>query len=209
MKRLFSGNTQTDMSIIDAREVNLNGANQHLDAAVDLGLSIGEARRVTIAIWLSGLLPDRESHDITIQPYMKDSPGGGDETAYYWLIPVIQTLAYIGRRAVLLFNTSVYYFSGESRYFKMRIQSNNWPDEHVTFAASVFSDGFDKNSRVDVGNINGADAGLLAKSAKMLLNKAVQDKLTGAIEYMDDDGETVILTHTPTEDESSFTRTPS
>jgi hypothetical protein len=76
-------------------------------------------------------------------------------------------------------------------------------------SAFVFSDGFDKDSRVDVGDIEGGDAGLLQKAAKMLLNKAVQDKLTGAIRYYDDDGETVILTHTPGENESSLTRTPS
>jgi len=44
---------------------------------------------------------------------------------------------------------------------------------------------------------------------KILANKAVQNKLTGAIDYYDDDGQTVILTHIPTEDESSITRTPS
>jgi len=49
----------------------------------------------------------------------------------------------------------------------------------------------------------------LDKAAKLLLNKAVQDKLTGAIRYYDDDGQTIILTHTPDEDESSFTRTVS
>ena len=44
---------------------------------------------------------------------------------------------------------------------------------------------------------------------KILANKAVQNKSTGAIDYYDDDGQTVILTHTPTDDESSITRTPS
>jgi len=44
---------------------------------------------------------------------------------------------------------------------------------------------------------------------KMLANKAIQNKSTGAIDYYDDDGQTVILTHTPTDDESSMTRTPS
>jgi hypothetical protein len=46
----------------------------------------------------------------------------------------------------------------------------------------------------------------LQKAIKMLINKAVQDKLTGAIRYYDDDGQTLILTHTPIEDGSSFTR---
>jgi len=44
---------------------------------------------------------------------------------------------------------------------------------------------------------------------KILANKAIQNKSTGAIDYYDDDGQTVILTHIPTDDESSITRTPS
>lgn len=44
---------------------------------------------------------------------------------------------------------------------------------------------------------------------KILANKAVQDKLTGKIDYYDDDGQTVILVHTPDETESTITRTPS
>lgn len=51
--------------------------------------------------------------------------------------------------------------------------------------------------------------GLYEKAAKILVNKAVQTKSTGVIEYYDDDGQTVILTHTPTDGESSITRTPS
>jgi len=43
---------------------------------------------------------------------------------------------------------------------------------------------------------------------KMLANKAVQNKSTGAIDYYDDDGQIVLLTITPSEDESSITRTP-
>jgi len=43
---------------------------------------------------------------------------------------------------------------------------------------------------------------------KILANKAIQNKSTGAIDYYDDDGQTVILTHIPTDDESSITRTP-
>lgn len=50
---------------------------------------------------------------------------------------------------------------------------------------------------------------LFEKAAKSLVNKAVQNKNTGAIEYYDDDCETVILTHTPTDGESTLTRTPS
>jgi hypothetical protein len=44
---------------------------------------------------------------------------------------------------------------------------------------------------------------------KILANKAVQNKLTGEINYYDDDGQTIILTITPSEDESILTRTPS
>jgi len=50
---------------------------------------------------------------------------------------------------------------------------------------------------------------MFAKAAKVVLNKAVQDKLTGKIDYYDDDNETVLLTHTPQEDESEITRNPS
>jgi hypothetical protein len=44
---------------------------------------------------------------------------------------------------------------------------------------------------------------------KMLANKAIQDKLTGKIDYYDDDSQTVILTHIPADSESTFQRTPS
>jgi len=43
---------------------------------------------------------------------------------------------------------------------------------------------------------------------KILVNKAVQNKSTGAIDYYDDDGQTVLLTLAPSEDESSITRMP-
>jgi hypothetical protein len=44
---------------------------------------------------------------------------------------------------------------------------------------------------------------------KLLANKAVQNKSTGAIQYYDNDGQTVLLTHTPVDEESSITRMPS
>jgi hypothetical protein len=44
---------------------------------------------------------------------------------------------------------------------------------------------------------------------KLLANKAFQDKATGQITYYDDDGQTVLLTHTPTDAEATLTRTPS
>jgi len=50
---------------------------------------------------------------------------------------------------------------------------------------------------------------LYEKAAKLLVNKAVQTKASGVIEYYDDDGQTVLLTHTPQEDDATITRTPS
>ncbi|OHB77101.1 MAG: hypothetical protein A2Z25_11860 [Planctomycetes bacterium RBG_16_55_9] len=44
---------------------------------------------------------------------------------------------------------------------------------------------------------------------RLLANKAVQNKTTGQINYYDDDGQTVLLTHVPTEAEATITRTPS
>lgn len=47
------------------------------------------------------------------------------------------------------------------------------------------------------------------KAAKVLVNKAVQDKVTGQIRYYDDDGQAVILTHTPAESDEQLLREPS
>jgi len=44
---------------------------------------------------------------------------------------------------------------------------------------------------------------------KLLANKAVQKKSTGEIKYYDDDGQTVLLTHTPADAAATITRTPS
>ena len=44
---------------------------------------------------------------------------------------------------------------------------------------------------------------------KLLANKAAQTKSTGQIEYYDDDGQTILLTHTPADTEAAITRTPS
>jgi hypothetical protein len=44
--------------------------------------------------------------------------------------------------------------------------------------------------------------------AKILVNKAVQDKITGAIEYYDDDGQTILLTLMPYDDEEMIMRMP-
>jgi hypothetical protein len=43
---------------------------------------------------------------------------------------------------------------------------------------------------------------------KLLANKAVQDKPSGQIKYYDDDGQTVLLTHTPADAAAMITRTP-
>ncbi|MHC4573052.1 MAG: hypothetical protein ACYS76_02780 [Planctomycetota bacterium] len=59
------------------------------------------------------------------------------------------------------------------------------------------------------GNTNAQHPFDIEKAVKVLVNKAVQTKSTGVIEYYDDDGQTVILTHTPDDTESSITRTPS
>jgi hypothetical protein len=44
---------------------------------------------------------------------------------------------------------------------------------------------------------------------KLLSNKAVQNKPSGQIKYYDDDGQTVLLTLTPTDSAAAITRTPS
>lgn len=44
---------------------------------------------------------------------------------------------------------------------------------------------------------------------KLLANKAVQNKPAGQIKYYDDDGQTVLLTLTPTDSAATITRTPS
>jgi len=54
-----------------------------------------------------------------------------------------------------------------------------------------------------------AGSALFEKAAKLLINKAVQNKVTGVISYYDDDGEAIVLTHTPTDGETTLTRMPS
>jgi hypothetical protein len=43
---------------------------------------------------------------------------------------------------------------------------------------------------------------------KLLANKAVQNKVTGEIKYYDDDGQTILLTHSPEDTAATITRTP-
>ncbi|MCK4294089.1 MAG: right-handed parallel beta-helix repeat-containing protein [Planctomycetes bacterium] len=47
------------------------------------------------------------------------------------------------------------------------------------------------------------------KAIKLLVNKAIQTKSSGKTDYYDDDGSSVLLTHTPTDSEAIITRTPS
>jgi len=70
-----------------------------------------------------------------------------------------------------------------------------WQD-FMVMPAHVYDWLFDSNS-------------IYETAAKVLINKAIQTKSTGVIEYYDDDGQTVILTHTPNDAESSIMRSPS
>jgi len=74
------------------------------------------------------------------------------------------------------------------------------------FLSVLVQDNVDNSILVEEKEIQ---LGIFKKAAKTLVNKAIQNKTTGAIDYYDDDGETIILTHTPTDGESTITRTPS
>ncbi len=45
-------------------------------------------------------------------------------------------------------------------------------------------------------------------AAKVLANKAVQDMVTKTIDYYDDDGQTILLSHMLSDEASTFIRTP-
>lgn len=83
--------------------------------------------------------------------------------------------------------------------------------DYSVVLAGAEIDGETVNTVLAIFSIENRFAGssLFKKAAKVLINKAVQNKSSGAIQYYDDDGETVILTHTPTDAESTLTRTPS
>jgi len=72
----------------------------------------------------------------------------------------------------------------------------------------LFWDGLQEISELEYSIIYG-ELTKLWTAAKYLLNKAVQTKATGEIIYYDDDEVTPIITHTPTEDLTEVTRTPS
>ncbi len=77
------------------------------------------------------------------------------------------------------------------------------------YAVQVFVQGGANPSDADllVGGceIVWTGAGVLTTD-KILANRAMQDKSTGAIDYYDDDGQTVILTHTANDGELSIER---
>ncbi len=83
-------------------------------------------------------------------------------------------------------------------------------DYSVVLAGAVI-DGETVNAVLASFSIENRFAGseLFRKAAKVLVNKAVQNKVSGAISYYDDDEQTIILTQTPSENETSITRTPS
>lgn len=83
--------------------------------------------------------------------------------------------------------------------------------DYLVVLAGATIDGETVNAVLAMFSIENRFAGslLFKKAAKLLVNKAIQNKSTGAINYYDDDGETIILTHTPTDGESTITRTPS
>jgi len=67
-----------------------------------------------------------------------------------------------------------------------------------------------KSDQIDVNvTVNAVPAGIaFEKAAKSLINKAIQNKITGAIDYYDDDSQTILFTHMPIDNESNITRTP-
>lgn len=83
--------------------------------------------------------------------------------------------------------------------------------DYAVMLVGVTVDGVTVNTFLASFGIENRFAGssLFETAAKMLVNKAIQDKVTGSIDYYDDDGQTVILTHTPADAESNITRTPS
>jgi len=66
----------------------------------------------------------------------------------------------------------------------------------------------DSDDLIEGGEIVWSGTGEVT-SDKLLANKAVQNKTNGEITYYDDDGQTILLTHIPTDAAGSITRTPS
>jgi len=86
---------------------------------------------------------------------------------------------------------------------------SNVPAGRYTFQAflQAGANPIDGDTLVGGGYIAWSGSGVVT-AEKLLGNKAVQDKATGAINYYDDDGQTVLLTLTPSDSESEMTRTP-
>jgi len=80
-------------------------------------------------------------------------------------------------------------------------------DYQVVLSGAVI-DGESVNAVLAMFSIENRFGGsaLFAKAAKVLCNKAVQNKVTGEIDYYDDDGQAIILTHTPVDEEGTLTR---
>lgn len=78
---------------------------------------------------------------------------------------------------------------------------------HKSGALPVFHEFMVVNA--DVFDSLFAEVSKVVQAVKLLVNKAIQTKATGVIDYYDDDGQTVILTHTPTDGASTIVRTPS
>jgi hypothetical protein len=83
--------------------------------------------------------------------------------------------------------------------------ANGGPKDLINEAGTIIVNGCRYDAGKTMGAIIQTDSNL-TKAVKMLTNKAVQDKLSRAIQYYDNDGQTVILTHTPQEDATSLTR---
>lgn len=80
-----------------------------------------------------------------------------------------------------------------------------------TYSVQVFAQAgvgpSDEDSLIGGGEIIWTGVGELT-CGKILANKAVQSKVTGAITYYDDDGETELVTLSPSDTAASLIRTP-
>ncbi len=93
----------------------------------------------------------------------------------------------------------------------LRVANCQYDKDYVSGTIENLDSIADPQGRVDVSRFNGSEDDVLRlnKATKLLANRAVQNKLTGTIDYYDDDGDTVILTHTPADGESAIERNPS
>ena len=95
-----------------------------------------------------------------------------------------------GSRYVSSFDTGI----PADRYsIQVFLQTGANPDDNDTFIAGK--------------EIIWSGSGVVT-AEKLLANKAAQNKSSGQIKYYDNDGQTVLLTHTPTDDAATITRTP-